>query len=211
MTDEVFEDLVNLYLDKEISPAQLNILRDELGRNPSRQKTFESYCRMHQASHFAALSACPVVPRLSSSDNNPSRNKPGFFALNNQVVAAAILITLIGSFATLYFNGPFGSARITQSPNRGIEFAKIETFSPVPATDDQVQPPLEFFRSLQARESGHDWVYVQELRHARAASNFHSSDQPAPSSWNSIIPEEVAGQTDPAGFEIDFSSYEFRK
>ena len=30
MTDEVFEDLVNLYLDKEINPAQLNILKEEL-------------------------------------------------------------------------------------------------------------------------------------------------------------------------------------
>ena len=114
MTDDVFEDLVNLYLDKEINPAQLTILKDELGRNRSRQKTFESYCRMHQATHFAALSASPVIPRLSQGLVR-GRNKPAFFAFNRQVFAAAALIIVIGSFASIYLNGPFGSARMVPS------------------------------------------------------------------------------------------------
>jgi hypothetical protein len=206
MTDDVFEDLVNLYLDKEISPAQLSILRSELGRNSSRQKTFESYCRMHQATTFAALSACPVIPRLSHSFND-EKNKPAFFALNKQVWAAAVLIAVLGSFATAYFNGPFGSARIVQAKPSNLQ--KIETFVQA-TTAEPSEPPLEFFRDLKAKNQ--EWAYIQELRHARAASEFPlSQQQPSLYSWAAIQSEDGQIADNASAFDLEYSSYEFKR
>lgn len=211
MTDEVFEDLVNLYLDKEISPAQLQILRNELERSPERQSTFQSYCRMHQATHFAALSACPVVPR-QRIDTGYKHNKPSFFALNRQVWAAAALIALIGSFATVYFNGPFGSARIAEVVNSGVKLEKIDKFTPIAVASEKAsQPPLEFYRSLQAENANQNWDYAQELRHVRAASNYHTLEQPSIFTLVPVIPDEALTQDEESGFQVKFSNYEFRR
>ena len=208
MTDDVFEDLVNLYLDKEINPAQLTILKDELGRNCSRQKTFESYCRMHQATHFAALTASPVIPRLSQALIGV-RNKPAFFAFNRQVFAAAALIVIIGSFASIYFSGPFGSVRIVQANNSGLQ--KIETFAQatVPIQSEQ---PLEFFRALKAQNENPSWSFAQEIRHARTNSEFRTiSEAPSIYSRNEDQPNlrENIGET--PEFELGYSSYEFKR
>ncbi|MDA0346618.1 MAG: hypothetical protein O3C43_04620 [Verrucomicrobia bacterium] len=208
MTDDVFEDLVNLYLDKEINPAQLTILKDELGRNCSRQKTFESYCRMHQATHFAALTARPVIPLISPALVG-GRNKPAFFALNRQVFAAAALIVVIGSFATIYFSGPFGSARMVRADNSSLQ--KIETFAEA-TVPNQSEPPLEFFRALKAQNESPSWSYVQELRHARSNSGLRTITE-APSFYtkNEDQPNHREGIGEIPDFELEYSSYEFKR
>lgn len=206
MTDDVFEDLVNLYLDKEINPAQLRILREELDRNPGRREVFESYCRMHQATHFAALTAQPVIPRLSH--DLEGGGKPGFFAFNRQVWAAALIILVIGSFATVYFNGPFGSAHIAQArPTNNLQ--RIEGFT---QSNPQSSPPLlEYFQTIKVQNQTESWDFVHEIRHMRANPAFQDTQQPSYYSLNeptvTAQPPIELGQ----GFELEYSSYEFKR
>lgn len=208
MTDDVFEDLVNLYLDKEISPAQLKILREELDRNSDRQSTFESYCRMHQATHFAALSATPVIPRLETSPTQ-GQGKPAFFALSRQVFAAAAIIAVVGTFTTIYFNGPFGKARIVQAQPTNLE--PIENFAQVTPVRSS-PPPLEFFRALKAQNQNADWAYITELRHSRATQEFNSNQDPAVYAWlNEELKDRENQESNDSGFDFEYSSYEFRK
>ena len=208
MTNDVFEDLVNLYLDKEISPAQLRILKEELLRNSDRRSTFESYCRMHQATHFAALSASPVIPRLSSSLEQ-GRDKPAFFALSKQVLAAAAIITVIGSFATIYFNGPFGKSRIAPVAQSNLQ--PIETFA------QEMQPissgaPLEFFREFKAQNAMQESAFAQELRHARVSPEFQSTQVPKQYTWvDGELREQKRPQPSGSSFDFEYSSYEFRR
>ncbi|QXD26001.1 hypothetical protein F7C95_09005 [Opitutia bacterium ISCC 51] len=207
MTDDVFEDLVNLYLDKEISPAQLRILKEELLRNSDRRSTFESYCRMHQATHFAALSAAPVIPRLHSN-LEPGKGKPAFFALSRQVFAAATIIAVVGSFATIYFNGPFGKSRIVQVSQSNLQ--PIERFAQ-PAEPFITQPTLEFFRA-DNQSAAEEWAYLQELRHARATPEFQSSQEPALYTWvDGEIREKKKTVNPGPAFEFEYSNYEFRR
>lgn len=207
MTDDVFEDLVNLYLDKEISPAQLRILKEELRRNSDRRSTFESYCRMHQATHFAALSAAPVIPRLHSG-LEPGKGKPAFFAFSRQVFAAAAIIAVVGSFATIYFNGPFGKSRIVQVSQSNLQ--PIERFAQ-PAEPFITQPTLEFFRANN-QSSAQEWAYLQELRHVRATPEFQSSQEPALYTWVDGEIREKKKTVDPGPtFEFEYSNYEFRR
>lgn len=49
MTDTEFSELVDLYLDGEISSEQLHTLKAELARDPQRQKHFAERWRLHQA------------------------------------------------------------------------------------------------------------------------------------------------------------------
>ena len=49
MNKEHFTELLNLYLDDEISSWDLSDLMEETRRNPERQKVFLDYCRIHKA------------------------------------------------------------------------------------------------------------------------------------------------------------------
>lgn len=53
MTEENFTELVNLYLDKEITERGLAQLKCELAANVERKDKFAEHCRMHQAMRIA--------------------------------------------------------------------------------------------------------------------------------------------------------------
>lgn len=62
MTEDKFTELVNLYLDKEISECGLAQLKSELAANAERKDDFAGRCRMHQAMRIALN---PQSPRRS--------------------------------------------------------------------------------------------------------------------------------------------------
>lgn len=49
MTDERFKELLNLFLDRELSPDEMKLLESEIARSESRRKEFEAACRLHHA------------------------------------------------------------------------------------------------------------------------------------------------------------------
>lgn len=49
MTDEKFRRLVNLYLDREITPEDLQVLQVEISSTPERLDTFREYIRLRAA------------------------------------------------------------------------------------------------------------------------------------------------------------------
>ncbi len=53
MTDEKFSELVNLYLDQEISAVDFELLKVELAKSPQRKAEFQGRCRLHQAMRLA--------------------------------------------------------------------------------------------------------------------------------------------------------------
>ena len=62
MTEDKFTELVNLYLDKEISECGLAQLKSELAANAKRKYDFVRRCRMHQAMRMALN---PQLPKRS--------------------------------------------------------------------------------------------------------------------------------------------------
>lgn len=56
MTEDKFTELVNLYLDKEISECGLAQLKSELAANAERKDDFAESCRMHLAMRMALKS-----------------------------------------------------------------------------------------------------------------------------------------------------------
>ena len=50
MKESKFVELLNLYIDQEISPADAALLEAEIQRDPARRRVYLQYCRMHRAS-----------------------------------------------------------------------------------------------------------------------------------------------------------------
>jgi hypothetical protein len=49
MKDAKFIELLNLYVDQQIDPADAALLEEEILRHPARRRTYQQYCRMHRA------------------------------------------------------------------------------------------------------------------------------------------------------------------
>ena len=49
MKEAKFIELLNLYLDQQIEPADAELLEKEILRRPDRRRTYREYCRMHRA------------------------------------------------------------------------------------------------------------------------------------------------------------------
>ncbi|HTZ21127.1 MAG TPA: hypothetical protein VMC06_09615 [Opitutaceae bacterium] len=50
MKESKFIELLNLYIDQEIGPAEAELLEEEIQRDPARRRVYLQYCRMHRAS-----------------------------------------------------------------------------------------------------------------------------------------------------------------
>lgn len=83
MTDEKFTELVNSYLDKEISEEELNLLKTEIGINSDRKQIFVERCRLHKAMRMALKPKCSrsrgsrsrLRARRSASSSSSSRRR----------------------------------------------------------------------------------------------------------------------------------------
>ena len=79
MTEDKFTELVNLYLDKEISECGLAQLKSELAANAERKDDFAESCRMHLAMRMALNPQSPKRSyefwRNESNSLSPSSHK----------------------------------------------------------------------------------------------------------------------------------------
>jgi len=71
MKDSEFLELLNLYLDHEITPADAARLEAEVRADPDRRRTYLQYCRMQKACAILAADFAaerPVAPRASTRE-----------------------------------------------------------------------------------------------------------------------------------------------
>ncbi|ADE54457.1 hypothetical protein [Coraliomargarita akajimensis] len=65
MTNERFKDLVNLYLDREINPDEMELLQSTIRDDADRRREFDNACRLHQAMRSALC--CEVARNEANS------------------------------------------------------------------------------------------------------------------------------------------------
>lgn len=78
-----FKELVNLYLDKEISEDQLSLLKAEIRANKEKRKLFSLYFRLHQATKLALVRMKAEPSQFEQIDN-----------LNSELFSEAKTITV---------------------------------------------------------------------------------------------------------------------
>jgi anti-sigma factor RsiW len=127
MKDSEFIELLNLYLDHEISPADAARLEAEVQSNPARRHIYQQYCRMQKActllaKDFAsAPAASPDEARkvVSFEPRRPAWG-PGLFAVGGLVAAAACV-------AVIFVNRPGDAAGVSHASSALAAVAPVET------------------------------------------------------------------------------------
>ena len=103
MRDTQFKELVNLYLDNEITEEQLRELSWELKTVPTRRRKFKSYYRLHQAS-------CTVLSHSKDRIHIRPHKKRGIwnlsFAAQFAIGTACVLISFSIFIPSLSRNSP---------------------------------------------------------------------------------------------------------
>jgi hypothetical protein len=102
MKDTEFIELLNLYLDHELTPADCARLEAEVKANPARRRVYQQYCRMQQgckalAADFAAEAPAATTETILAFESAaPARRHPvGLFAVGSFAAAAACLALLM--------------------------------------------------------------------------------------------------------------------
>jgi hypothetical protein len=88
MKDQEFIELLNLYLDHEISVGAAARLESEVQRNPARYRVYREYCQMHKACALLSPAHAAGVPAAAAFESR-SRTWGNPFALGGLMAAAA--------------------------------------------------------------------------------------------------------------------------
>jgi hypothetical protein len=104
MKDSEFKELLNLYLDHEISAADAARLEAEVQGNPSRRRLYQDYCRMQKACKMLAQDFAGVPdgePERKVIAFDPNRGAPGrthktlYFASTFAAAAAVVALVFV--------------------------------------------------------------------------------------------------------------------
>ena len=96
MKDSRFIELLNLYVDHQISVADAALLEAEIQRNPARRKVYRQYCQMQKACVMLAdnfRTEAPAGGKLAGLSPQRRRFAPMAYALG--AVAAAAIVAFV--------------------------------------------------------------------------------------------------------------------
>jgi len=144
MKDSEFLELLNLYLDHEISAADAARLEAEVQANPKRRSVYRDYCRMQKACTMLAKDFADQPAERKVVDFEPSRSawSSGWVAVGGLAAAAACV-------ALVLVNRTSDAPVINGAGAAPSEIAKSETAAPIapvakaPEAVAQVSTPRE--------------------------------------------------------------------
>lgn len=88
MKDKEFIELLNLYLDHEISTKDAARLEAEVQRNPARYQTYRDYCKLHKGCTLLTADYATAPHEVTAWDS-PVRRWVNPFAIGGLMAAAA--------------------------------------------------------------------------------------------------------------------------
>jgi len=102
MKESKFIELLNLYIDRQISPEESALLEEEILQNPRHRETYRRYCRMHRActivlERYEAQNALADAERKVVSLAAPRRLKWGYYAAG--LAAACMALVAMQTFS----------------------------------------------------------------------------------------------------------------
>lgn len=192
MKDPEFIELLNLYLDHEISAKDSARLETEVLNNPQRRRTYQEYCRMQKAcvvlSQEAAVGAETADRKVVAFESTASPSW-GFGAYAAGLCAAAACVTLVfvarDRFTPSLAVAPQVStaAALTQPPIVEQDSSAAPAISrtvSVPRKQGELKPVFAAYSSLNegnaranslsnARDARFEWlsnVQISALSHA---------------------------------------------
>lgn len=103
MKDQRFTELLNLYIDRQISEAETAELEAEIQQSPARQAVYRQYCQIHSATKLVYASfrvnatEQPVLPadRAGVVELFETKRRKNHFAFYTSGLAAAACLALV--------------------------------------------------------------------------------------------------------------------
>jgi hypothetical protein len=96
MKDTKFTELLNLYLDHQISEHEAAQLEAEVRRSPERLRLYRQYCRMQKACTLLAENARVTAPEQAGTGRQPGRRRlANVYALASLAAAACVALVVV--------------------------------------------------------------------------------------------------------------------
>jgi hypothetical protein len=176
MKESKFVELLNLYVDQEISPPEAALLEEEIQHNPERRRVYLQYCRMHRASAVLFESfrseTVPTGSKLAEAARAADEKVVAFPAITPRHSVrwayAAGLVAVAACVAFVFVRQPAAEkarpndgANLAQSAVTPVRSAAVQpaTVSPVafsPANAPMTRrefTPVFVTRTLEAQEA----------------------------------------------------------
>jgi hypothetical protein len=160
MKDSEFIELLNLYLDHEISPAKAALLEAEVTRDPARRQLYRQYCQMQKAcvvlaGRFEGAEAGPRVNLLAASPVR--RSRAGLWATGFVAAAAC------AAFALLPRLHPAGTPAAAAPASAAVaQSAPVEVRPAAPAFNN-FQPVFTVHAPMAAPATQLAWIQQVQM------------------------------------------------
>ncbi|PHX85052.1 MAG: hypothetical protein CK538_08820 [Opitutia bacterium] len=146
MKDSEFIELLNLYLDHEISAVDAKRLEVEVQSSPSRYRVYREYCQMQKACVIWAEKAAVDLPVDAKIITFPSpKTSWGFGAYAAGICAVAACVALV-----FVVQGGRGPASTALKPSASTLIASVEILAPM-GSDDEARSLVPSLLSLSPR------------------------------------------------------------
>lgn len=186
MKDQEFIELLNLYLDHEISVEDAARLEAEVQRHPGRYRVYREYCQMHKACTLLSPAHAAGVPAVAAFESR-SRRWVNPFALGGLMAAAAAVAfvflnqgpsasPIANGGATVADNSTMAAPVATEQPAAAVSPAQrsigqmVTVTLPLGRADYATTPTTQTLRwnstevaSSQLQDTRFNWIETLEL------------------------------------------------
>ena len=141
MKNSKFIELLNLYVDRQISPADAALLEAEIQQNPQRRKIYREYCQMQKACVILSenfRTEAPVVEKLIDHTRAPRRLGWPTYAMGFAAAAACIALVVVNT-PVKQQNSLAASDPVT-TPANAVPAAAVATVPVVESTRAPLHP-----------------------------------------------------------------------
>lgn len=140
MKDSEFIELLNLYLDHEISAADAARLESEVSSNPERHRVYQDYCRMQKACRMLAqdfvTESAPARAEVIPFSATVRPRRVGYYVAGGLAAAAACVTLIFVNGESTGAPAKPGSAVVAKQPVAPTTRTIGRTVS-VPAPEDR--------------------------------------------------------------------------
>jgi len=232
MKDHRFIELLNLYIDRQITVAETAELEAEIQQNPKRQAVYRQYCQIHSATKLVYDSfrvnatEQPVLPTdrtgVVELFETKRRKSQFVYYAGGLAAAACVAFVLMRSTPTPNSGTPMLTAKTEVAPVAVVATAPVEA-APVPVKVTEQPVGLVSLRNSTA--STPDYLAMlaamREQDEERAFASRHLQANPTPSLFDDGVFNANRPAQDPRLFrarpatpaqqQAEFTAFQFQR
>ena len=150
MKESKFIELLNLYVDHQLSPAEAELLEAEVRGNPERRRVYRQYCQMQKACTELAANFRSQVPATEPklAEFPRRRQAPGAMVFATGLLAAAACVTVVlGVRSRLVVSTPEARGPVAAQPAAAAAPMMARNIAARPVLQPAIGPRLVSLRA----------------------------------------------------------------